>query len=350
VYRHKLDRTSPFILNPADPFASVPESVEDTTFTAWQLGWTGPGIEFWNSRLSFGVDGRLEEGKSDSELVGVFPIGYRIDRSYGGGFAEWLVELGRTVIEVDARVDVIEGYDTELNPRVGFFYLLPGDRTRLRASAGRAFKLPSFFALSVPVFGNPDLRPETVVGVDTGVDLTFASAGLTTTLRLFYNQFEDLVTFDGATSTHVNVPEVDSQGAELAIDWTATGNIVVHANVTYQDFDTPGSTSALTHRPEWFGAASFVWRIQDRTRWVLDGQYVSEAFDFQLPLIDPPNSFGTELTSGYQVFGTALTVDVAKHWEVHARIDNLTDEEYQPFIGFPGPDRSFRVGLRYQSH
>ena len=345
-YRHKLDRTSPAI-----GFV-VPPSVEDTTYVTWQLGWTAPQIEFWNSRLNLGVDGRVEDGESNSVFAAPPPFddaAFRIDRRYGGGFAEWLVERGRTLIEVGARIDVVEGSDTEFSPRVGLFYLLPGDKTRLRASVGRAFKLPSFFALSVPIFGNPDLLPETVIGVDSGVEHTFKSIGLTTTLTLFYNQFEDLVTFDGATFTFVNVPELESQGAELTVDWQASERILVHANVTYEDFDDPGSTSPLTHRPEWFGAASFIWRITERTRWVLDGQWVSEAFDFEIPLIDPPNSFGTELTSGYQLFGTAVSVKVAERWEVHARVDNLADKEYEPFIGFPGPDRSFRVGVRYRS-
>ena len=30
-------------------------------------------------------------------------------------------------------------------------------------------------------------------------------------------------------------------------------------------------------------------------------------------------------------------------------VDNLADKEYQPFIGFPGPDRSFRVGVRFRT-
>ena len=58
---------------------------------------------------------------------------------------------------------------------------------------------------------------------------------------------------------------------------------------------------------------------------------------------------GTTKTPGYQLYGTAITVKVARGWDVHARVDNLADKEYEPFIGFPGPDRSFRVGLRRRS-
>ena len=73
---------------------------------------------------------------------------------------------GRVVFELGARVDVPEEFDTEVNPRFGVAYRLRNDATRLRASVGRAFKLPSFFALAVPVFGNPDLQPETVLGAE----------------------------------------------------------------------------------------------------------------------------------------------------------------------------------------
>jgi len=343
VYRHELKRESPFIFNPQDPFSSVPDSIEDTTFTTWQIGWTAPQLELGSGRLNIGVDARLEDGESNSVFPGVpLDVSYDIDRTSGGLFAEYLIERGRIVYELGARVDVPEGFDTEVNPRFGVAYRLPNDATRLRASAGRAFKLPSFFALAVPVFGNPDLGPETVLGVDAGVEHTFASADLTIEVGVFFNRFEDLVDFDGTLFTHVNVPEVDSRGEELSIRWLAGERLFIQANATHQDFDDNAANDPVTHRPEWVGAAQVTWKIGRRTRWNVDGQWVSEVFDFQVPVV-------TDTTPGYQLYGTTVTVEVGQNWDVHARVDNLADKEYEPFIGFPGPDRGFRVGLRYRS-
>jgi outer membrane cobalamin receptor len=344
VYRHDLDRESPFILNLLNPPASVPASIEDTTFSNWQVGWAAPQIRLDKGRLDLGVDLRLEDGESES----LFPdlpldLAYRIDRSSGAAFVEYVAERGAVVFELGARVDVPEDFDAELSPRAGLSYRLAGDRTRLRASVGRAFKLPSFFALAVPIFGNPDLEPETVLGIDAGVEHAFRSAALTVAFTAFYNCFEDLVDFSDAELRHVNVPEVESRGAELSVDWRPSDRVLVHAGATRQEFDDDEPVDALTHRPEWLGAAQIVWRIGDRARWNVDGQWVSEAFDFQVPL------GATEQTPGYQLYGSAVSVEVAPGWELHARIDNLADKEYEPFIGFPGPDRSYRVGLRHRS-
>ena len=75
----------------------------------------------------------------------------------------------------------------------------------------------------------------------------------------------------------------------------------------------------------------------------MDGQWVSEAFDFQVPLN------GTFPVSGYQLYGTTLTVVVARGWDVQARVDNLADKDYQPSIRHPAPGRSFRIGVRLRS-
>jgi outer membrane cobalamin receptor len=344
AYRHDLERLSPLIFNPANPPASVPRSIEDTTFTMWQLGWTAPQVRFGKSQLNYGIDGRYEDGKSDGAFPDVpLPQDYRIDRLTGGAFIEWIAEYGNVLIELSARLDVPEDFDEELNPRGGVSYRPGGGATRLHASLGRAFKLPSFYVLVVPIFGNPDLLPETSVGADAGIEHTFGKARLTFGLTAFYNRFQDLIDFDDTLFAFTNVPEVEVLGGELSIDWTPHKRLLVHANVTGQDFDDSTAGDPLTHRPEWVGGARVVWDITDRLRWNVDGQWVSEAFDFQVPLD------GTFPVPGYRLFGTALTVAVQRGWDVQVRVDNLTDEEYQIFIGHPAPGRSFRIGVRLRS-
>jgi outer membrane cobalamin receptor len=79
----------------------------------------------------------------------------------------------------------------------------------------------------------------------------------------------------------------------------------------------------------------------DSLRWAFDGQWVSETFDEQIPV-------GPGIVDGYSIFGTALTLDLGTDWQLQARVDNLTDEEYETFLGFPGPARGFRAGVRYR--
>ena len=163
-FRHQLDRESPLIFNPSNPMASVPRSIDDTRFSHWQLSWSAPGSAVGKGRLAYGADLRLEDGESRSNFPDL-PLdqSYDIDRLLGGLYGEYAIDSGRWLFELGARLDVPEEFDEELSPRAGVSVQLP-HHTRVRASIGRAFKLPSFFALAVPVFGNPDLKPETSLG------------------------------------------------------------------------------------------------------------------------------------------------------------------------------------------
>jgi len=185
------------------------------------------------------------------------------------------------------------------------------------------------------------VRPNTELCADAGIEQRFPSAGLAVVLNVFWNRFDDLVDFDDALLTNVNVPEITSRGAEFSFTWQPGDRVTLRGNATRQDFDDDRASDPLTQRPEWYGALQLTWGICARARWHFDGQWRSQVFDFQLPL------GGTQRTAGYQLYGTAVQVRLAPDWRLHARVDNIADKRYQPFLGFPGPDRSFRVGLRY---
>jgi outer membrane cobalamin receptor len=44
-----------------------------------------------------------------------------------------------------------------------------------------------------------------------------------------------------------------------------------------------------------------------------------------------------------------FAVSSDKRWELRLRVDNLLDREHETLIGFPGPERSLRAGLRWKS-
>ena len=51
---------------------------------------------------------------------------------------------------------------------------------------------------------------------------------------------------------------------------------------------------------------------------------------------------------GYGVAAVSGRYRVGGRWLVTTRIDNLTDESWEQFIGFARPGRTARVGLRYE--
>jgi vitamin B12 transporter len=344
VLRHELDRTSPEVpSHPSNPFLFVPASRESTTYDELQVGWALP-LQLRKSVLTLGAGVEREDGKNDSTLA--LPTGdvdgsYSLDRTNAGAFVEWVADRGPVLVELGARVDAPEDFDTELSPRAGVSYRRQNAPTTFRVSAGRGFKLPSFFALASPpaLGGNPDLEPETSISADAGIEHRFEAIDLTASLTVFHHEFEDLITFDFNTFRHVNLSDVRSRGAELALGWTPSPEIGVHANLTGQDVRNPDSPDPLRQRPDWIGGARLAWRPIEKLRWGLDGQWVSESFDEQIPV--PSRT----TTAGYGLVGSAVSYRWSRSWAVHARVDNLLDKEYETFIGFPGPDRGFRVGL-----
>ena len=63
----------------------------------------------------------------------------------------------------------------------------------------------------------------------------------------------------------------------------------------------------------------------------------------------PPACETRRTVGSYGLLGLGAAWQLAKPWELRLRVDNLLDEEYETLIGFPGPERSVRAGLRWSA-
>lgn len=343
VYRHGMERDSPAV------FPLVPPSTEETRFTRTRLGWTSVLRTFQGGRWSAGVDAQRESGRNDSLLLlprefgGPIEGDYDIDRTVAGAYTELVADRGPWTFELGSRVDVPEEGATQWSPRLGVGWR-PTDCVRVHASAGRAWKLPSFFALASPpaLGGNPDLRPEVVVGGDLGADWRLLY-GIDAGLTLFYNRYQDLVDFDFGTFTHLNRSEVETRGVEGALGWRSGERVSVQASATWQELEDLTTRAKLRHRPEWTGGVRVIWKPAPRLTLDADAQAVSRFFDEQIPVPE------RDTVEARTLVGLGGAWRVSSPWELRLRVDNLLGEEYETLIGFPGPDRSVRLGLRWKS-
>ena len=90
--------------------------------------------------------------------------------------------------------------------------------TKLRAHVGRGYRAPSLFErfgagfdpiFGYSVYGDPRLKPEHSIGLDTGLDQTFFHGRLKTSASYFYTWLQDVINFD--TSGLIN-PATDPFG------------------------------------------------------------------------------------------------------------------------------------------
>lgn len=336
-------------VSPAVP-PLVPASEEDVTYSRLRAGWRMPVLANAGTAVDVGLSGDAEWADDTSllhlppSLGGDTPGSYRKSRASGGVFSALRQELGALSIEGALRLDASTTDSLQANPHLGLVWRFGQSDTRLHANVGRASKLASFTALASPkaLGGNPDLKPERVVGGELGVERTLRALGLDASATLFRQEYRDLIDFDFASFAFVNRSRVRTQGAEFHLRWAAArAKLTVDANATCLDAkDLLGGT--LLYEPHWLGGARLTWRPVSRLSLRLDARAVSRYYDTELSVPE------RDVVAGNGVFGFAGSWRLERGWILRAHLDNLANRAYETFIGFPGPRRSFWVGVGWE--
>jgi len=325
------------------PYLEVPANGADTHYRNDRLQWVNtlqPGRDY---QLNLGADYRDEAGDSKGYLFyGVeLPTDFELDRSTTGLFADVSASPADGLLLQGAlRFDDPDGFDEETSVRLGASYEL-GASWRLAANWGQAFKLPSFFALGHALVRNPDLKPELADSWDLGLAWQ-ASESLRLEATYFFNDYEDLITFDSELFINVNREQVETSGMELQALWRPLPQFSLQAQATYTDIDVQDSTEPLTGRPDWSAGFVAQWQLADRWHTVLDYHYTGEQYAASR---HTGESVMQELDD-YHRLDWVLRWDALEAVQLQLSLDNLLDETYQSAVGFPGPGRAVRLGVR----
>ena len=118
------------------------------------------------------------------------------ERDIYSAFAGYTGEFGPDTLSASVRNDYYTQFGNQTTGALGYAVRLTPE-LRLRASAGTAFRAPTFFDLYLPLFGNPDLQPEEGQSWEAGVDYWKGKQRVSVTY--FQNRIADLIAFDSAT-------------------------------------------------------------------------------------------------------------------------------------------------------
>jgi outer membrane cobalamin receptor len=294
-------------------------------------------------QLALGAQAQFEAGRITGSLdFGGFPVptSFSLTRDIWAPFFEVQVSVvPGLLLQGGVRVDVPEGFDTEVSPRFGASYAIAATGTTVRASWGEGFKLPSFFSLGHPIVGNADLQPETSQSVDAGITQALWGKRLTISVMYFSNEFTDLIDFDEVLNLLVNRSKVTTEGVEMSLSLAPVSYLNVLAHLTYLKSDIKGTNEPLRNRPEWRGGFSIRWRPLTKLDVLLKALFVGEVQDSSIP-------------TGDVTLDPYARVDLAVHWTVNSTlavqlaVENLFDADYEEFVGFPAPGINPRLGVR----
>ena len=325
----------------------VPPSAEDRRYERTQFNWSSAHDA--SDRLSLAFGGQLDRENGDNESLLLLPDffggpiqgDYAIERTTLGAFAEATVRTGRVTFNFGSRADDPEHLDLEWSPRLGLVAHLGDSGWRLRSSWSQAFKLPSFFALASPpqLGGNPGLRPETSEGLDLGLELDRPQSSIA--IVAFVNRYNDLIDFDFDTFQNINRSHVEAEGIEISSQLQPTDRLRLGIDWTFQDVVDLATGELLLNEPAWFGSLRIDWRGTPEVDLHLDARFSAGSLDQQLAVPD------RDSVDGYEVFGLSLRWQMSRSLVITGRLDNLTDAEWQQFIGFPQPRRSGRVSVAW---
>ena len=245
-------------------------------------------------------------------------------------------------IDIGARLDIPEGFDTEFSPYIGILYKITETRTRLIANWGEGFKLPSFFALGNPIVGNPGLNPETSSSYEVKVEQELPQNIFVFSVAYFFSDYKNLIDLDeGPPPSLVNRGNVEISGIELELRTKQIYNAVITCNLSYIETDIIDSEQQLRNRPNWLANLVLLWMPVKAVEVYLSANYVGEFLDSSIPT-------GDRMLGDYLVVDTSLTVFLRKNIEAYIVINNLLNEKYEQFVGFSAPGIRPTFGLRWK--
>jgi outer membrane cobalamin receptor len=328
-----------------DPFG-VPPSVVDSNLTRFTATLTGTQKFSETLSLAYGAEWQREEGTSDGSLdFGggfVLPTSFALTRTSWAPFAEVRLDTSFGLsTQAGVRVDNPDGYSSVTSPRVRVAYDLPDTGLTVAGSWGKAFKLPSLYALGHPLVGNPDLMPERGESHELELSQVLLDGAARWSATWFDSAFRNAIDFDsGPPPMLVNRNRVDSTGVELAGSLGVGEQWMLDASVTHAKSRIASSGAELRNRPDWRAGVGAHWSPSVALKFSATATYVGVSFD-------------SSIATGDVELPAYTRIDVSAAWQVSPRletylaIDNLTDKQYEQFVGFEARGIAPRLGVKF---
>lgn len=302
-------------------------------------------------------------------------------------FAEEKIDWERLTVLFGLRYDIFreeilatEGLDvspgsqdfSRTNWRTGLTYRFL-DWLSARAAAGSAFTIPSADELAgryesgqwMKIVGNPDLKPESGITYEAGVDAEYK--GFRPGFTFFYTKYDDKISggfpvcIDGdcTWTTYRNVDGATLSGIEgfisyhhafmvkdMRIGLKPFLNFVYYTQREINDRDSANElgTTTLPYVPLWDVTAGFEVNFDRKVTLRLTGFYTGDEKQENFNYLT--SSYGKAVDKGgFVILSAKLSYRPWKFLEAFVATDNLTDRNYAFVDGYPMPGRCIRTGL-----
>jgi vitamin B12 transporter len=297
--------------------------------------------------LSLGFESKQETGESYFFSEGVFgPFESRFPEQTARTNAVYGQVLSRfserLISTFGARLDRHSEFGSKATWKVSSTYFIVPSSTSAAFNIGSGFKAPSLFQLYSD-FGNQELSPERSLGVDLSLRQNFADGKGTATATAFYNEFDNLITFDPATFIYENISQARVRGAEFSTSYDIAAKASLGASYTYTETKDRDSRSSLLRRARNRASASFNFSPTEKSGVSLNYVFVGTRPDTDFSVF-PPERVSL---SSYSLLNLTARYLFTDNIELNARLDNLLDERYEEVLGFGTQGFGAYGGVRF---
>ncbi len=269
---------------------------------------------------------------------------------YGGVFEYHGEFFEAFAVTAALRHDRNDNFDDTTTYSLGSSYNFRETGTRLHASVGTGVTNPTFFeqfGFNPGTFvGNPGLKPEENFGWDIGIEQKFLSDRLKVDVTYFNETLEDEIAtvFNLGSFTPVNQDgESDRQGIEVSASFTLMEGLTGTATYTYLDSTEPDGDQEV-RRPRHAGSLGLNYVFLDGKAslfgdMVYNGQMEDSEFISATPI--------TRVTlDDYVLVNIGGRYQLTEQVELHGRIENLLNEDYQEVYSFNSAGIEAFIGMR----
>jgi len=245
-------------------------------------------------------------------------------------------------LTASARHDINDLFNDSMTWRVGAGYGFSWDG-RIRASVGTGVKNPTLIELfgffpASNFTGNPDLNPETSLGVSIGYEQSIGNLDMS--IDVFRSELEDEITTlfnPDFTTTVVNL-NTDStrEGVELAASWSSN-HFSVSGSASFLDSEQDGIEEI--RRPDILASATATWRPFETLALTVNVDHNGQQLDTDFA------TFQNVKLDSFTLIGANARFRVSDEAALTLRGTNLLDEHYQELVGYASPNRGVFAGL-----
>jgi vitamin B12 transporter len=249
----------------------------------------------------------------------------------------------RLFTALNVRYDSNSLFGHKVTYRFAPTFVIAETGTQIKASIGTGFKAPTLVELfennSFQV-ANPNLKPETSVGWDAGIEQALLNDAVHVGATYFHIRLRDLIEDEFLPNTDptvfqfgdVNVDRATTLGVESFISYKPWSALTLRVDYTFTQATDDVLQEELPRRSRNKASLNANWGATSALSFDVNllyvGTWIDVSRDGSIPRLQAPGYFTANVAGNYKV---------TQNFEVYARVGNLLDRYYENPVGFQQP-------------